>query len=109
MSSADGFCFPQEIVRKVSGMLMWLNIIEVGTNRTIVTCSQFNVKLPAWAREAIVKAHLSIPESWDDVFGRPVEVAKGKSVAAERRRRRIGVAVIRWVKELNSKGTKRMP
>ena len=72
--------------------------------RTIVTCSQFNVKLPAWAREAIVKAYLSIPESWDDVFGRPVEVAKGKSVAAERRRRRIGVAVIRRVTELHARG-----
>ena len=77
--------------------------------RTIVTCSRFNVKLPAWVREAIVEAYISLPKSWDDVFGRPVEVAKGKSGAAERRRRRIGVAVIRRVKELNSKGTKRMP
>ena len=70
--------------------------------RTIVTCSRFNVKLPAWAREAIVEAYLSIPKSWDDVFGRPVAVAKGKSVEAERRRRRIGTAVIRRVRELNS-------
>jgi hypothetical protein len=70
--------------------------------RTIVTCSQFNVKLPAWARKAIVEAYISLPKSWDDVFGRPVAVAKGKSVEAERRRRRIGVAVIRRVKELNS-------
>jgi len=77
--------------------------------RTIVTCSQFNVKLPAWVREAIVEAYISLPKSWDDVFGRPVEVAKGKSAAAERRRRGIGVAVIRRVKELNSKGAKRMP
>jgi hypothetical protein len=60
------------------------------------------VKLPAWAREAIVEAYLSIPKSWDDVFGRPVAVAKGKSVEAERRRRRIGTAVIRRVRELNS-------
>jgi len=45
--------------------------------RTIVTCSQFNVKLPAWARKAIVEAYLSIPKSWDDVFGRPI--AKGKN------------------------------
>src|SRR6516164_8638582 len=29
--------------------------------RTIVTCSQFNVKLPAWAREAIVEAYISLP------------------------------------------------
>ena len=65
--------------------------------RTIVTCSQFNVKLPAWARKAIVEAYISLPKSWDDVFGRPVQVAKGKSVEAERRRRRIGVAVIRRV------------
>ena len=50
--------------------------------RTIVTCSQFNVKLPAWAREAIVEAYISLPESWDDVFGRPVVVDKGKSVEA---------------------------
>jgi hypothetical protein len=70
--------------------------------RTIVTCSQFNVKLPAWARKAIIEAYLSIPKSWDDVFGRPVAVAKRKSVAAERRRRRIGTTVIGRVKELNS-------
>jgi hypothetical protein len=70
--------------------------------RTIATCSQFNVKLPAWAREAVVEAYISLPKSWDDVFGRPVVVDKGKSVEAERRRRRIGVAVIRRVKELNS-------
>jgi hypothetical protein len=38
------------------------------------------------------------------VFGRPVTVAKGKSVEAERRRRQIGTAVIRRVKELNSQG-----
>ena len=72
--------------------------------RTIVTCSQFNVKLPAWAREAIVEAYISLPESWDDVFGRPVVVDKGKSVEAERRRRRIGTAVIGRVRELNSHG-----
>ena len=72
--------------------------------RTIVTCSRFNVKLPAWVREAIVEAYISLPKSWDDVFGRPVEVAKGKSAAAERRRRRIGVAVIGRVRELNSHG-----
>jgi len=72
--------------------------------RTIVTCSQFNVKLPAWAREAIVEAYISLPESWDDVFGRPVVVDKGKSVEAERRRRRIGTAVIARVRELNSQG-----
>ena len=71
--------------------------------RTIVRCSQFNVKLPGWARKAIVEAYISLPKSWDDVFGRPVEVAKGKSVEAKRRRRRIGVAVIRRVRELNSK------
>ena len=71
--------------------------------RTIVTCSRFNVKLPAWARKAIVEAYISLPKSWDDVFGRPVDVDKGKSVEAERRRRRIGVAVIRRVKELNAR------
>ena len=70
--------------------------------RTIVTCSHFNVKLPAWARKAIVEAYISLPKSWDDVFGRPIAVAKGKSVEAERRRRRIGTAVIRRVRELNS-------
>jgi len=70
--------------------------------RTIVTCSQFNVKLPAWARKAIVEAYISLPKSWDDVFGRPVEVAKGKSIEAERRRRRIGVAVIGRVRELHA-------
>jgi hypothetical protein len=72
--------------------------------RTIATCSQFNVKLPAWARKAIVEAYISLPKSWDDVFGRPVDVDKGKSVEAERRRRRIGVAVIGRVRELNSHG-----
>jgi hypothetical protein len=70
--------------------------------RTIVTCSRFNVRLPAWVREAIVEAYISLPKSWDDVFGPPVEVAKGKSVEAKRRRRRIGVAVIRRVRELNA-------
>ena len=70
--------------------------------RTIVACSHFNVKLPAWARKAIVEAYISLPKSWDDVFGRPIAVAKGKSVEAERRRRRIGTAVIRRVRELNS-------
>ena len=72
--------------------------------RTIVRCSQFNVKLPGWARKAIVEAYISLPKSWDDVFGRPVDVDKGKSVEAERRRRRIGVAVIGRVRELNSHG-----
>jgi hypothetical protein len=67
--------------------------------RTIAICSRFNVKLPAWVREAIVEAWLSPPKSWDDVFGRPY--AKGKKVAAERLRRRIGIAVIGRVKELN--------
>jgi hypothetical protein len=68
--------------------------------RTIAICSRFNVKLPAWVRAAIVEAWLSPPRSWDDVFGRPY--AKGESVPAERRRRRIGVAVIGRVRELNS-------
>jgi hypothetical protein len=60
------------------------------------------MKLPAWAQEAIVEAYISLPKSWDDVFGRPVDVDKGKSVGAKRRRRRIGVAVIRRVRELNA-------
>src|SRR5262249_29881355 len=47
-------------------------------------------------------AYLSRPKSWDDVFGRPL--AKGKSHEAERRRWRIGMAVIGRVKELHSQG-----
>jgi hypothetical protein len=71
---------------------------------TICVCSRFNVKLPAWARKAIVEAYISLPKSWNDVFGRPVVVAKGKNVEAERRRRRIGTRVIGRVRELNSQG-----
>ena len=32
--------------------------------------------IPKWAQAAFIKAYLSYPASWDDVFGRPVE--KGK-------------------------------
>ena len=70
--------------------------------RTIATCSQFNVKLPAWARKAIVEAYLSPPKSWDDVFGRPI--AKGKSVKAQRRRQKIAMQVIGRVRELHAQG-----
>jgi hypothetical protein len=69
---------------------------------TIVTCSQFNVKLPAWARKAIVEAYLSPPKSWDDVFGRPLP--KGKSKKAQQRRQRIAMHVIPRVKKLHAQG-----
>ena len=70
--------------------------------RTIALCSKFNVKLPAWVRQAIFEAWLSPPKSWDDVFGRPV--AKGKNVKAQRRRQRIAMQVIARVRELHAQG-----
>jgi hypothetical protein len=69
--------------------------------RTIAVCCKFNVKPPAWAREAIFKAWLSPPKSWDDVFGRPLP--KGKSIKAQQRRQRIAMQVIPRVKELHAK------
>jgi hypothetical protein len=60
------------------------------------------VKLPAWARKAIVEAYISLPKSWDDVFGRPV--AKGRNVRAQRRRQKIAMHVIRRVRELHAQG-----
>jgi hypothetical protein len=69
---------------------------------TISMCSRFNLRLPAWAREAILKAYISPPKSWDDIFGRPL--AKGKGHKAVQRRQRIEMAVIGRVRELHAQG-----
>jgi hypothetical protein len=67
-----------------------------------------DVALPTWAREAIIEACFeSRPQSWDDVFGRPL--AKGKSAKAARRRRSKEMAVIGRVKELNSQRKPKLP
>jgi len=69
----------------------------------IAVCALMDVALPTWVREAIIAACLeSKPQSWDDVFGRPL--AKGKSAAAKQRRNSIAMGVIGRVRELNSKG-----
>jgi len=71
--------------------------------RTIAVCRLFQMELPTWAREAVIKAYFG-PRvaSWDEVFGRPLP--RGKSVTAHRRRKRIEMAAIGLVRELHSQG-----
>jgi hypothetical protein len=59
---------------------------------------------PQWAREAFVEACQSTPNSWDDVFGRPVP--KGKSPKAARREVVSGPRVITAVERARKQGTK---
>jgi hypothetical protein len=59
---------------------------------------------PPWAREALNEAFQSTPNSWDDVFGRPIP--KGKSAKAARRERATGPRVITAVERARKRGTK---
>ena len=70
----------------------------------IGTSFMASVEPPLWARVEFVKILGSTPDSWDDVFGPPVE--KGKSAKAARRERESGPKVITAVNRARERGTK---
>jgi hypothetical protein len=70
----------------------------------IVTIFMASVEPPLWARLEFVKICGSTPDSWDDVFGPPVE--KGKSAKAARRAKESGPKVVPAVTRARERGTK---
>jgi hypothetical protein len=58
--------------------------------------------IPKWAQAAFIRAYLSCPKSWDEVFGCPVE--KGKSAGAKWRKQKNTLPVVLAIRSLHAKG-----
>jgi hypothetical protein len=70
----------------------------------LAICAVYDLRIPLWVRLPLGVSYFQTrPESWDDIFGRPVP--KGKSVRAFNRHRHADLRVVKRVKELAAQGT----